>query len=373
MFDDPARLAWPGRATEALERRRAEAIVRRVRGFAFLFAFLTSAWIAVDVAVFPEAIWKPLAMVRLAASAALFALAQACRSPAPSRGAARLRLALLYAIPGLFFAATIGIAGRAPADEASHGAAIAYAFVPYVLAASVAVFPLAAIECAVIAAYALALQAGAMYWQPLPFMPAILSEALWLQALIALVASFSSVSQLELMGALVRQAVRDPLTGCLRRESGQELLGLQFRIASRQNAPLALLFADIDRFKDVNDRFGHEAGDLVLSQTAASLGAVLRTSDILVRWGGEEFVVALPDTTSAEAARLLERLRAVGVARQPDGEAVTLSVGIAEWREDGVANAEDLVELADQRMYGAKQAGRNRFVGRDGAAHLLLP
>jgi diguanylate cyclase (GGDEF)-like protein len=373
MRGEIARLAWPGRATGALERRRAAAIVRRIRGFALLFAFLTVAWIAVDVAVFPAAVWKPLAIIRLLTSFALLALARACRGEVAGRPGARMRLAALYAIPTIFFLATLGFVGDAPPDRLSQGVAAAYTFVPLMLAAGVAAFPLAAVECLVVAAFTLALEAAALAWGSLPLVPRAFGESLWLHGLIALVASFSSVSQLELMDALVRQAVRDPLTACLRRDSGEELLSLQVRIAMRKGAPLAVLFADIDRFKDVNDRFGHDAGDQVLASTASALGRILRASDILVRWGGEEFVVALPDTTGAEAAMLLERLREGGVGAKPDGSAVTLSVGIAEWHEDGAPTAQALVELADRRMYAAKQAGRNRYLGRSGQARLLLP
>jgi diguanylate cyclase (GGDEF)-like protein len=372
MRGDFARLLWPGRAANPLERRRAAAIVRRIRGFAFLFALLTFAWIAVDAAVFPGVVWKPLAGVRILASIALLALARSCRVEQPSRGGAHARLALLYAIPALFFLATAGIVADVPPDRLSRVVATAYTFFPLVLAAGVAAFPLAAVECLVVAVFTFGLEVVAIAWGRLPLPAGGFAEALWLQGLIVVVGSFSSVSQLELMEALVRQAVRDPLTGCMRRDSGEELLELQCRIASRQETPLAVLFADIDRFKDVNDRFGHEAGDQVLAATAAALTRVLRRSDTLMRWGGEEFLVLLPDTTAAEAAKLLERLRIAGVTRKPDGQPVTLSVGIAEWREDGARTAQALVELADRRMYAAKEAGRNRYVGPDGVARALL-
>jgi diguanylate cyclase (GGDEF)-like protein len=126
-----------------------------------------------------------------------------------------------------------------------------------------------------------------------------------------------------------------------------------------------VLFADIDRFKLVNDEFGHEAGDRVLAEVAASLRGALRESDVLVRWGGEEFLAILPQASRAEAAALIDRLRARGFGLLPDRRAVTLSIGLAEYPSDGSGRAIDLVALADQRMYAAKQAGRNRFVASD--------
>jgi diguanylate cyclase (GGDEF)-like protein len=156
--------------------------------------------------------------------------------------------------------------------------------------------------------------------------------------------------------------VRDPLTGCLRRESGTELLDAQLHLARRRSAPLTLLFADLDRFKAVNDEFGHEAGDRVLAAAAAALREIARGSDVAIRWGGEEFVVVLPDTTSTDAVTLIQRLGAGTLGTLPDGRPITMSIGIAQVRADAVQSAAALVSLADHRMYLAKQAGRNRYV-----------
>ena len=198
-------------------------------------------------------------------------------------------------------------------------------------------------------------------------------DAFWLLSLIAMVAAFSSMSQLTLLAELVRQAMRDPLTGCHRRESGKEVLDMQYRLAVRHGTPLTVLFADLDHFKAVNDDFGHDVGDHVLASAAAALRGMIRESDAVLRWGGEEFVVVLPHTTTAEAVSLLERLRGQGIGRLPDGRAVTLSIGIAECCTDAVGSSEELVDLADRRMYEAKQAGRNRYVhGASAGARTLL-
>jgi diguanylate cyclase (GGDEF)-like protein len=175
-------------------------------------------------------------------------------------------------------------------------------------------------------------------------------------------AGFAAASQLKLLVALVDEAVRDPLTGCLRRESGAELLEAQLNLARRRSAPLALLFADLDRFKAVNDEFGHEVGDGVLAAAAAALREITRDSDVAIRWGGEEFVVVLPDTTSTDAVTLIKRLRASSLGTRPDGLPITVSIGVAELRADRAQSAAALVSLADHRMYLAKQAGRNRYV-----------
>src|SRR3546814_13481459 len=93
------------------------------------------------------------------------------------------------------------------------------------------------------------------------------------------------------MFALVRQAIRDPLTGFFSRGSGEEILRLQWDSAQRKDGPLALAFIDLDHFKSINDNHGHESGDQVLREAARRLVATLRGSDSLLRWGGEEFLL----------------------------------------------------------------------------------
>ena len=362
MRPDWMDLVLPGNATMLLERRRAEAIVRRIGRISLAFSVLTLAWIAVDAASFPTDVWTQLAVARVAAAFLLVALAQTCRGAASRRGGAWVRLGALFLVPALFFVASLAVLGTAPPESLDPALMAGYAFVPFLLAAGIAVFPLTAAESAALALVPVLAQAWALAYAPEPMHAWDTLRGAWLLLLLAGVGAFAAMSQRTLIAALVAQAMRDPLTGCHRRESGQELLELQFRLAVRRGESFTVLFADLDRFKRVNDAFGHEAGDLVLSGAARAIRSVLRESDTLLRWGGEEFVVLLPGTASAEAVRLIERLRARGVGRAPDGAPVTLSIGVASWPEDGVDSPGALIELADQRMYRAKQAGRNRYV-----------
>jgi diguanylate cyclase (GGDEF)-like protein len=362
VLTDLLGLAWPRDSAALFERRRAEALAHRTAAIALAFAAFTVAWIAVDAAVFPTPVWERLAVIRVITAVALVALARTCRVAARERSAARSALAALFLVPAIFFAATLDTLSGARLDEASRGIAVAYTFMPFLLAAGIGAFPLALAESAALALFALGLEGWALATGRASAPPFTHTDALWLLALIAAVAAFAAAAQLELMLELVKQANRDALTGCLRRESGQEMLEMQYRLAARSGTPLAVLFADIDRFKAVNDDFGHEVGDRVLAGVAAHIGAVLRSSDILVRWGGEEFVVGLPLSGPEEAEHLVERLRSHGLGTLPDGRAVTVSIGIAEARADSTTDAEALVELADQRMYMAKQAGRNCYV-----------
>jgi diguanylate cyclase (GGDEF)-like protein len=362
MFREIAPLVAPARHPTLLNRRRAEAIGRRVQAFSVLFAVLTLAWIAVDALVIGPPWWTGLAVARIVASLAFAALALACARCTPTIGRARIAVAVLFAIPVTFFIVAQLVLGDAKLIGMAMGVGAAYAFVPFLLACGIAAFPLTAAEALLLLTLPFAAEAWLLgiHKEPLPDFMAL--DAFWLLALLACVSSFAAMSQVKLMMELVRTAIRDPLTGCLRRESGMEMLEMQLALAMRRHAPLSVLFADLDRFKAVNDEFGHEVGDSVLATAAEALREVTRESDAVIRWGGEEFLMVLHDATREDAILCIERLRAHGAGRLPDGRRVTLSIGVAEVLKDGEPDAHALVALADRRMYAAKQAGRNRYV-----------
>ena len=159
-------------------------------------------------------------------------------------------------------------------------------------------------------------------------------------------------------------AVTDTLTGVWNRRHGTELLTADLS-ARRPGQALSLLMLDIDHFKTINDTFGHQAGDHVLIEIASRLRTSLRGSDMVARWGGEEFVVLLRDCALPDALRLAEDIRAA-IAELPFGAmgSLTVSVGVAEARA-----GEDLttwLERADQALYRAKRSGRNEVAADSG-------
>ena len=163
-----------------------------------------------------------------------------------------------------------------------------------------------------------------------------------------------------------RDSVFDRLTGLPNRRYIEERLDQAMAAARRSRRPLVLALADLDHFKQINDRHGHPTGDAVLREAAATLSRSFRRSDVIARYGGEEFVILFPEAEPAAAIERLEQLRA-DVARHPvqvAGAAVplTLSVGLAVFPADGETPA-DLLTRADQRLYAAKRAGRNRVQG----------
>jgi diguanylate cyclase (GGDEF)-like protein len=170
----------------------------------------------------------------------------------------------------------------------------------------------------------------------------------------------------RVMQQLNELAVTDQLTGLPNRRYLWDRLGAELMRARRKGAPLSVLLFDIDYFKAFNDRWGHEAGDLVLRNVAHAIRRVVRGSDIVARHGGEEFVIVLPEAGEDIAlARADELRREISALRLTFGgealDTITVSVGVVCSRDAG-DSAEDLVRAADHAMYEAKQGGRDRVV-----------
>ncbi len=162
---------------------------------------------------------------------------------------------------------------------------------------------------------------------------------------------------------LQQAALTDPLTGMPNRRYGMERLEQEWAAGSRTQRPMSCLMIDLDQFKLVNDTYGHDIGDLVLRQVAATLRKEARTEDLVCRMGGEEFLVIAPDTTLGAAIHLAERLRSA-VSRTPFSSGAvthtsTVSVGVAQ-RDRAMTRIDELLKVADEGLYEAKRAGRNR-------------
>jgi diguanylate cyclase (GGDEF)-like protein len=176
------------------------------------------------------------------------------------------------------------------------------------------------------------------------------------------------IGNMKSRDALREQSIRDPLTGLYNRRYLEESLQRELLRAvrmTRRRAGLAVLMIDVDHFKRFNDEHGHEAGDIVLGAIGSRLRRVVRASDIASRFGGEEFVVVLPEVTPARAMVRAEQVRAAVEALCLDhhGEAlppVTVSVGVAMYPQHG-DSVEILLRAADHALYGAKRDGRNQI------------
>jgi diguanylate cyclase (GGDEF)-like protein len=163
-------------------------------------------------------------------------------------------------------------------------------------------------------------------------------------------------------------ALRDGLTGAFNKRYLLDRLTTELAFAQRHKAPLSLIMLDVDHFKNINDTFGHPAGDAVLVRVATTVSEAVRKEDVFARYGGEEFAVLCRHIDVSQAAVLAERLRdrlAAGVTEHEGRRiSVTVSLGVAGFPDVPVGTPQDLISAADAALYQAKASGRNRVVTR---------
>ncbi|MEC7815720.1 MAG: GGDEF domain-containing protein [Pseudomonadota bacterium] len=163
---------------------------------------------------------------------------------------------------------------------------------------------------------------------------------------------------------LLKLAQTDPLTGLANRARLNEAFAQQVKVSQREGLPVALIVLDIDHFKSVNDRFGHDAGDLALEHVARIFRSRIRATDLASRMGGEEFVILLHNATAADAVKAANKIRHALEQAPLDYEgqtiAMTLSGGVAQLGPDG-HDLRSLISHADRCLYKAKAGGRNRI------------
>jgi len=319
---------------------------------------LTICWIPIDILAFEFTVAMTLVLQRLVVTAIFIALALS-----PDReytiGGSLLSLTLMLAIPlSLYVTSQLLLGGAAVTGMAGFNLSL-YAGLPYIVLAGLCLFPLVVIEAIAFAVPILVVMVGAsMIYKGTGWLP-VLSD-LWILVLALFIYVMADMMQIYYMATLMRRASLDPLTGAFTRRSGNDALDLQFRIATEKDAPYAVAFLDIDDFKSLNDTYGHDEGDVALKNMVSKLAVMLRNVDAIVRWGGEEFVILLGETDLPGVATVIRRIVTDWLGTRPDGGPVTVSIGVAERKSDGIDDWPDLVDLADKRMYQAKKSGKAR-------------
>ncbi len=354
---------FPGRHAPLFARRRSRFILSRVRMVSAVFAILTPMWIVVDWIGFPRDVAWIMSGARVLASLIFLFLAAMCRcTPTPRHS--RIAIGLLFAIPTIFFLFSRWLLTDAHLNAVSSAMVAGYTFLPFVLVGGLSIFPLAALETLAFSLPILLLFTVSMLFSHSSLLPGFSDFAIvWLIALLAVVSSMASMSQLQLMKDLYQESSTDSLTGLLNRRSGEALLAILYAQSVRHQQKLTVAFLDLDNFKLVNDRYRHEAGDYLLGRVGEMLGHALRSGDAIIRWGGEEFLVVMPQISLWQAeSRILTILRAHGLTLlRQDGKPVTFSIGMAERSDSNAQSWEQLVHLADERMYRSKKTGKNRI------------
>jgi diguanylate cyclase (GGDEF)-like protein len=337
---------------------RADYIHNRVRILGLIYAALVMLWIPVDY-LLPGTPFVALAITRLVACAAFLAVALVRHNP-HHLPLARIRLGLLVVIPCVFyFISQLLLTG-----DVSVWAAMGYSFYPYVMIAQLAIFALTLLEGVALAipVFLIVLASQAVGGE---FFSSETIAALWLLGLLLTLALWAQMSQLQMLLRLYRQATRDPLTGLLNRRALMGRLAEEMERSQRYKRQLTVLLFDLDKFKRVNDALGHLAGDAVLRHFAGVMEKALRRSDLVGRYGGEEFLAVLPETSPERGCEVAERIRSDchdAPASAPDGTPVqfTTSIGVATLLPG--EDAETLLTRVDESLYKAKETGRDRVV-----------
>jgi len=369
---DAMGLILPARHDLIVRRQRRQVIDARVRTTTVVVALLTIAWIAIDSVTFSGLLWQKLTACRIAAGVLLTVISLPALHHREGPLVELRALASLLIILG-FYLASIQILKSNYASVESFAGVTAYTYLPFLIGAGISLFPVVAAEglataVLVVLATMLTAMMGTGSTQE-----AYNTGSLWLLMTICGVATLGGMLQFRLLLTVTEQSNRDGLTGLLRRGVGQELLAAQFATAERAGTPLSVLFLDLDRFKAVNDNYGHNTGDSVLVKAATAIRDGVRRQDTAVRWGGEEFLVILPNTDAAAARIVAERFGKRGLGARPEGAPVTASVGLAERSTDHAESAMKLISIADSRVYAAKAAGRNCIVDVMGARFPFTP
>ncbi|MFT5720480.1 MAG: diguanylate cyclase (GGDEF)-like protein [Motiliproteus sp.] len=335
---------------------RAHYINSRVRLLALLFAILTPLWIPVDYFLLEWDQFQLIAVIRL-----LFSIRLLVLSAAPEAGLrlyqAQRRLVVLMALPALLYLLMQYILiGATPSDFL-----VCYTFLPFLIIPMHCIFPLTLKEGVSLALFTIiVLSLGELYRGTL-FSVRGLAD-LWLMVLIMGVAVWAQLSQLHMQLRLFNEAAIDPLTGLLNRRTLMKQLNYVQRQSSRTGRPVSLLMIDLDHFKQVNDRYGHQGGDRVLERFATILQQKVRSSDYVSRFGGEEFLLVLPETRQEDALLLAERILASCRSTRvilDDQREVVFSVSIGVGRVDAEVPVEKSLSHADAALYQAKAQGRD--------------
>ena len=347
--------------SQSLRITRAELLVQRAQLSLGVVAALMVAWIPVDYLFVDLVTFWPLAFSRFLLAALFVGLILFLSKPYTPITAYSL-LGIMVLMPIVFSYVAIHFLSFAPARDVSDFLLDAYRNLPVLSVLLLAFFPLTIIESLAFGLAVLFLVFLACFDAPQFLYPALYINQVLLVLTALIVVSIANVSQLWFMSRFVHLSSHDQLTGCLRRDYGMAMLAQLFSLSRRNHMPMSLVFLDVDNFKQINDFFGHQSGDEALKTLGQNLNNILRQEDMAIRWGGEEFVLLLPNTDLNALQTVLTRIRAQGLGERPDSKPIQVSMGVSEMLTDGIQNVDSFIDKADKRVYQAKEAGRNTIV-----------
>lgn len=343
---------------------RAEYINKRIRVLAFAFCFLALLWVPIDYFTLPTEVFLPILAMRLIYSA-LYLFLGLWSTKLQSLGRAHIRLFLFLTISLVFYVVTLAIFGK---NMQEQGYLAGYSFLPFLLAALLAIFPLSIIEATIFSGIIVSTFIAIKYLSGTLFSFSTF-EDIWLLMLLAGIAMWAQLAQLYMLLRLYREATRDTLTGLVNRRVLTKWTEVEMRRAEVDGTPLSVLLFDLDRFKRINDKYGHLTGDAVLQSFAKILEEEVFDSNFLGRYGGEEFLAILPENEIGSAIEMAERIRLAChdvTTKGLEGESVsfTVSVGVSQFLPG--EDSSSLLNRVDKCLYQAKALGRDQVVHTDG-------
>ncbi len=351
--------------SQPIKNHRATLLAKRLHFFAWVFAVIVPAWSIIDYYLLPYELWFKLAILRVISGVIFIIIAKGCSKGESSLKRNFISLTILMYTPTTFYLIATPILGAVHLTGFADALVNLYSLLPFVIVASLTVFTLTLVELLIVTTPLIIITLFTLY----PETPTEVSNSfkfIWLFLLLIITSFFSSLSQMRYMISQVTRSSFDALTKAMTRRAGIESLELYFRMAQLHDAHLSLLFIDLDHFKNLNDEYGHDAGDEALKGAVITLKECIRKGDSVIRWGGEEFLILLPNADEVDATRVIHRIFEQGLGLRPEGQTLTASMGIAELVNDKANTWKELVELADQRMYLAKESGRARCIGFGG-------
>ncbi|UTV26662.1 GGDEF domain-containing protein [Photobacterium atrarenae] len=350
---------WSAKAHSAsFQHTRSGYLRNRVSMLCIVWGVLIVLWAPFDLIFLSENDGVPLAIARVTLGLFLFTIAKVNNQQTSLRKA-QWCMALMVLGLNLFYLYTMQVLDY---PMVSSGFKYGYTLLPILHVAILTILPITLKESLGLLAMTAITQIYVGFQAERLFTPENIAD-LWLQNVLALMVIWSQLSKLSMLMRLYRQATLDPLTGIYNRRMLLQLAQKSLKYCEAKDAPFSVLLFDIDRFKRINDTWGHSAGDKVLRGFADFMQSKMRKTDLFGRYGGEEFIVFLPRCNGKMAEQIAERmLTSIRQLELPLGYddttlKITTSIGIAT--NSGSDTLSSLIERADRALYECKDSGRD--------------
>ncbi len=338
---------------------RSEYIRTRVNILSIVFAIFAPLWIPLDYLLLDSEDLGTIAFYRLMLFSSMLILLLVNNARKRNLQHSLLCLTLMIAFPAIFYTASLfQLLG-------GDTTLIGYSFIPFLLVAMLSVFPLTILEASVLGAGLIITLLYNDFFAGILFTLEGFKD-LWLISTLLIIALWANQAQLHMLLRLYRQATRDPLTGLLnRRIMTERVKELSKNWKKSERPQVSVLMLDLDRFKRINDTHGHLTGDRVLQAFSQIMKDELRSTDILTRYGGEEFAAILPGSSMDNALKAAERIRmrceqSWVTSKENEPVRFTVSIGVGELQQDEGFN--EALHRVDNSLYEAKKTGRNKVV-----------